>query len=189
MRIKVLFSAAILSVILLGCSTTGMVYNENMNDGKKMLKGNHPQEALEHFTLATQMSPDADAYSYAAIAAFKVGDLDRAAQYLKEAEKRGGRSFAYLRIAGYKALIALKPGTAKAGLDTLRDYIEVYRHSDYLMSIEDVEYMWRSGKIDFPVLEKLIDEQITTYYNDIEDYDNNRSGWYGMKNRSRIRGY
>lgn len=189
MRIKVFFSAALLSVILLGCSTTGMVYNENMNEGKKMLKGNHPQEALEHFTLATQMSPDADAYAYAAIAAFKIGDLDHAAQYLKEAERLDGRGFAYLKIAGYKALIALKPGTTKAGLDTLHTYIEVYRHADYLTNIEDVEYMWRSGKIDFPVLEKLIDEQITTYYNDIDDYYHNRNGWYGNKNRSRIRGY
>ena len=181
MKIKVLFSVALLSVILLGCSTTGMVYNVNMDQGKRMLKGNHFQEALEHFTLAAQTSPDADAYSYAAIAAFKTGDLDHAAQYLKEAEKLDGRSFAYLRIVGYKALIALRPGTTKAGLDALHNYIEAYRHSDPLMNIEDVEDMWRSGKIDFPVLEKLIDEQITTYDNDIDDYLNNRDGWYYLK--------
>jgi tetratricopeptide (TPR) repeat protein len=189
MNIKVLFSVALLSVILLGCSTTGMLYNVNMYEGKKMLKRNHSQEALEHFTLATQISPDADAYSYAAIAAFKIGYLDLAAQYLKEAEKSSGRSFAYLRIVGYKALIALKPGTTKAGLDALYDYIEVYRHSDPLINIEDVEDMWHSGKIDFPVLEKLIAEQITTYDNDIEDFLNNRGGWYEQKYRSRMLGY
>ena len=186
MKIKVLFSAALLSVILLGCSTTSTVYFVNMDQGKRMLKENHFQEALEHFTLAVETSPDADAYSYAAIAAFKIGDLDHATQDLREAEKRDGRSFANLRIVGYKALIALKPGTTKAGLDALHDYIEVYRYSEPLMNIKDVENMWRSEKIDFPVLEKLMDEQITTYDNEIEDYLKNRSGWYEEKYESFI---
>ena len=188
MKIRALFSAALLSVVLLGCSTTGTVYNENMEQGKRMLKKNQFQEALDHFKLAVQISPDVDAYSYAAIAAFKIGDLDHATQHLKEAEKRDGRSSAYLRIAGYEALIALKPGTTKAGLDALRNYIEVYRHSDPLMNIEDVEDMWRSGKIDFPILEKLMNEQITTYDNDVEDYLKNRGGWYGEKYRPLVPG-
>ena len=181
MKIRALFSAALLSVILLGCSTTGTVYSANMEQGKRMLKRNQFQEALNHFNLAVQIRPDVDAYSYAAIAAFKIGDLDHATQYLKEAEKRDGRSSAYVRIAGYEALIALKPGTTKAGLDALHNYIEAYRYSDPLMNVEDVEDMWRSGKIDFPVLEKLINEQITTYDNDVEDYLKNRGGWYGEK--------
>ena len=49
------------------------------------------------------------------------------------------------------------------------------------MSIGRVERMQRTGRVDLPVLEKLLDEQITTYENDLEQFWGEGTGWYGQR--------
>ncbi|HEX2965406.1 MAG TPA: hypothetical protein VHO84_06455 [Syntrophorhabdaceae bacterium] len=168
-------------LFLYGCGTAGMMYNNDIFAGKRKLQLKEYQDALAFFVHAAQVSPDSVAYAYAATAAFKLGDYQNAGQYLDQAQKLNGRSIAHLRIAGYRALILLKPETTPDGLEALRNYIDVYERSEPLMSINQVRSMWKSAQVDYPFLERLMDEQISIYEDDVDDYLRGLPGWYQQK--------
>ena len=176
---KILKMAGLLLLIafLSCCSTVGALYIEDIYNGKQMLRTRQYDKALDYFIHATRLHPDAAAYAYAATAAFKLKDFQNAALYLNEAERLNGRGSVYLRIKGYKALIALRNGTTREGLNALSDYIDVYQSSEPRISIEDIKKMWRSQDIDYPALERIIEEQITAYETDIEDFEKGGTDW------------
>jgi hypothetical protein len=83
----------------------------------------------------------------------------------------------------YKSLILLTQGRQKEGLEALQDYLSAYGGSYPLNTIRDVQAMWSSGRINLPVLELTLDEQITTYEHDIDEFYRTATGWHGQRYR------
>ncbi len=172
------------SVLLAGCSPSFTTYADNMFQGKRLLRVGEYAQARDDFVRASQAQPDAYSYAFAATASYKMNDLASAEQYIERAEKLDGRTYADLRIWGYKALILLAEGRQQEGLNALGDYIKVYDGLYPLTTIRDVQAMWRTGRINLVLLELIMDEQIRTYENDIETFLDTGTGWYGQRNRS-----
>jgi tetratricopeptide (TPR) repeat protein len=166
---------------LVGCSASFTAYTDNMFKGKELLQRGNYAGARDDFVKAAQAQPDGWSYAYAATASYKLNDLKSAEHYINQAASLDGRSFAYLRIAGYKALILLAEGRQQEGLDALGNYLTVYGNYYPLQTIEKVRDMRNSGKVHMPILELLLDEQIVTYENDIWDFYNTGTGWYGQR--------
>jgi hypothetical protein len=121
-----------------------------------------------------------DALMYLAIIDYKTNNVDNAERLIREAELMGGFHYHYLRVLGYKALILLKINRNQ-GLEALDRYVVFYSRLDPLMSIQDVKEMVKSGDINMGWLEKLIEEQVAWYENDIEQYWSTGTGWYAAK--------
>ena len=66
-------------------------------------------------------------------------------------------------------------------MDALNKYLEYYRHVYPLTNIEDVEAMAKSGDIKLPALERLLDEQITTYERDVTQAVTMGTGFYSRR--------
>lgn len=171
----------VLSAALFQCSSAGYMYRSYMFEGKHLLGDGDYKEAEQDFVKATQVAPDARSYAFAATASYKLKDYPEAERFIQEAEKRGSRSYAYLRIVGYRALILLAEGKQQEGLDALHVYLEAYARVYPLSTIDDVERMWRRGKVDLPRLEALLDHQITTYEDELEQYWTAGTGYYGNR--------
>jgi len=180
-RILCVGTILVLSVALFQCSTASSTYRSYMFEGKNFLGEGDYKEAEQDFVKASQVAPDAGSYAFAATASYKFKDYPAAERFIQEAERRGNRSYAYLRIAGYRALILLAEGKQKEGLDALHEYLAAYAMVYPLPSIADVERMWRRGPVDLPRLEALLDQQITTYENDLEQYWTEGTGSYGNR--------
>lgn len=170
-----------IGLVLSGCSATFSAYRDNMFNGINMLQRGRYAEARADFVKASQAQPDAYSYAFAATAAYKMNDVKGAEEYLQQAERLDGRSFAALRMAGYRALVLLGEGRRKEGLDALGTYLDLYRNVYPLRTIRDVQDMWRSGTVNLPLLELLIDEQVRTYEEEIWQYYSTGTGWYGNR--------
>ncbi len=170
----------LLSFCLFQCAGWN-AYQQSIFDGRMALNQGEYDRARQDFLKAAQANPDARSYAYAATASYKMHDLPEAMRLIKEAEKLDGKTYMILRIRGYKALILLAEGRQKEGLDALRDYLAVYENAYPLPTSRDVERMARSGRVDLPSLEKLLDEQITTYESDLEQYWGTQTGWLGQR--------
>jgi tetratricopeptide (TPR) repeat protein len=155
-----------------------MAYQRDMFDGINLLRQGEYEQARTYFVQAAEEQRDARSLAFIATANYKLNDLTEAEHYLTEAEGFGRYGFSLLRIAGYKALVLLKENKKTEGMEALRDYIGYYRHVYPMPSIEEVERMWKTDKIDMTVLETLIDVQVTTYEKDIDQYLTTRTGWY-----------
>ena len=167
------------SVFFLGaCSAAYIAYQQDMFDGMNLLRQKEYEEARVFFIKAMEEQRDAKSLAFAATASYKLNDLTSADRYLTEAEKLGKYGFSLLRISGYKALVLLGENRKAEGMEALKDYIGYYGHVYPMPSIETVERMWKKDKVDMPVLENLIDEQVTTYEQDIDQYLTTRTGWY-----------
>src|SRR5208283_1959580 len=115
------------AVALLGCGTAYHTYRSDMDAGKKLLDTGEYGQARQDFIGAAKAQPaDAASYALAATASYKLNDIQAASQSIMEAAKRDKHSEAYIRILGYKALILLKQGREKEGLDALHAYIVAY---------------------------------------------------------------
>lgn len=184
MRTKTWFIGLIaITLALSSCSPSFNTYSDSMFQGKRMLDVGDYAGARNDFVRAAQAQPDAYSYAYAATASYKMNDFKGAEQFIRDAERLDGRTFAYLRILGYKALIFLGEGRQKEGFDALRDYIATYGNLYPLTTLREVEAMWKTGRVDLPLLERLLDEQINTYENDLWDFYNTGTGWYGQRYR------
>lgn len=168
------------SVVLFQCASTDP-YRATMFEGRHDLNMGEYGKARQDFMKAVQINADARSYAYAATASYKMGDLAAAQRYIEEAARLDGRTYSYLRIVGYRALVLLAQGRQKEGLDALHEYLLAYSNTFPLMTISDVERMWRSGKVDLPRLEKLLDEQITTYENDLEQFWESATGFIAQR--------
>jgi hypothetical protein len=170
----VLFAAA-------ACSTTYVVYKDDLYEGRNLLNQEEYGKARDLFVKASTEEKRAAPFALAATASYKMNDLPAAERFIGEAEKAEGRSFIYLRIAGYKALVFFKEGRKSDGLEALRKYTEYYSHVYPLMTIEQVRDMAKTGDVKLPVLERLVDEQVTTYEKDVAQAVTTGTGFYSRR--------
>jgi hypothetical protein len=180
-RILCVAWVAICLALTASCTTPYTLYRQDIFAGKQALRQGEFGEARSYFLKAATEQKRATAFAYAATASYKLGDLASAEGYISEAERAEGGTYSYIRIAGYKALILLKEGKKEEGLAALKTYIDDYRLVYPLMTIDNVENMWKKGKIDQALLEKLLDEQITNFENEIEQAATTGTGYYSTR--------
>jgi uncharacterized protein HemY len=167
---------------LLGCSTAYQTYRADMSTGKTMLDAGEYGQARETFIGAAKAQPsEAASYAMAATASYKLNDLQAASESITEAAKRDNHSDAYIRILGYKALILLRQGREKEGLDALHAYIVAYEREYGPQNVREVRAMWRSTHIDLPALERFLDAEIAVFESDMQQYRNSGTGWFAQK--------
>lgn len=174
-----LLAALIMPVHGYGASSY-RAYCKDIRHGKEALKSGDYSAARRSFEEAFNNGKSLDALMYIAIIDYKTNNLDSAERLIREAEVMGGFNYHYLRVLGYKALILLKKNRDQ-GLEALDRYVVFYSRIDPLMSINDVKAMVKTGDIDMPRLDKLIEEQATWYENDVEQYWSTGTGWYADK--------
>ena len=171
----------VLFSLLFSCSSQWAFYQENLFDGKRLYDQGRYGDARERFQQAARSGRDPAASAWAATASYKIDDLSAAEQYIGEAEKLDSRTYFYLRISGYKALILLKQNKRQEGLEALRGYVSLYDRLFPLMSVQDVRKMAETGDIALPLLERLIDEEITIYEDEVEQFHRSATGFLGNK--------
>jgi len=161
-------AAGLLSAILLlaSCSSYN-VYRYHLWEGKNFLIEERYPEARDALAKAAGEQNRAAPRAYAATVSYKLGDIAAARRYLEEAENAPGKDYVDLRITAYKALILFRENKQQEGMAALRDYLNFYRHLYPLVTIEDVRDMWKSGRVDLPKLEQLLDQQLATYDRDM----------------------
>jgi tetratricopeptide (TPR) repeat protein len=169
-----------LNLLCTACSTTYYAYSQGMFYGTEALKRGDYTGAKRNFEEAYQKDKTPDALMYLAIIDYKTNNLDSAERLIREAETMGSGNYHYLRVLGYKALILLKRYRDQ-GIEALDRYVAFYALCDPLMSINDVREMVRSGNIDMPRLESLIEEQASWFENDVELYWNSGVGYYDSR--------
>jgi hypothetical protein len=179
-KFKSYHNIAILFLILfcvLSCSATYSQYSSGIFYGKAALTLGEYKDAKQYFEEASKHIRDSQSLSYLAIVDYKMNDLDNAEKLIREAEKIECKaSLDHLRILGYKALIILKRNNNE-GLIALKEYMEAYKYCYPLPSLYYIEKMSNKKEIQFDKLEKLIEEQISTYDNNIEQYHSTRTGY------------
>jgi hypothetical protein len=107
-----------------------------------------------------------------------MGDLASAERYAMEAERLDAGHFSYVRVLGYKGLILLREGKENQGLEALTQYVQVLRSISSPTGARQIEVMIKRQPIDLPGLEKLIDEQVSQYESDIQQYLGTGTGFY-----------
>jgi len=163
------------------CTTTYMQYRDDLFEGRQLLNQEKYVEARNIFVKASTEERRAAPFAYAATASYKMNDLAAAERYIGDAENATGRNYWYLRILGYKALTFLKEGKTDEGMAALKRYIDYYRLMYPLTNIEQVEDMWKSGRIDLKRLEALLDEQITNYEQEVAQAVTTGTGYYSTR--------
>jgi len=187
MRKTVYTGFTIISLLLFAgaCSTPTpyQIYSYDMLFGKDTLKNKEYTDARRYFQEASVAYKDSAPLIYLAAVEYKMNNIESAFIFLQEAEKAGIDRMLYLRTLGYKALILFRINREK-GTAALRDYVNYYRHQYPLMSIEDVREMLQTGQIDNKRLDELIDEQVSTYEQEIDQFLSDGTGFYnGRGNR------
>ena len=181
-----LFLPAMLVMVLTLFACASMkqydAYRADMWSGKKLLGDGDYKSALERFQKATKAMPgEPEAHAFAATASFKLNDAEAASGYIQEAIKLNKPNDSYIRILGYKALILLKQGRQKEGLDALGDYIQAYQKEYAPQNVREVRTMWRTKSIDLSALQQLIDDEIFVYESDMEQFRKSGTGWFAAK--------
>ncbi len=154
-------------------------YSSGIFNGKAALRRGQYEEAKRYFNEASVQIKDRESLAYLGTAEYKLGNLDSAEKIFREAEKMDGKYYSHyhLRIFGYKALTLLKKNDGE-GCAVLKEYIDLYACVYPLPTLYDVEQMWAKKAIQFNQLEKLIEEQVLTYENDVDQYLSARIGFY-----------
>ena len=155
------------AILLLASCSSYNVYRYHLWEGKNLLIEERYPESREALAKAAGEQNRAAPRAYATTVNYKLGDIAAARRYLEEAENAPGKDYVDLRITAYKALILFRENRPQEGMAALGDYLNFYRHLYPLVTIEDVDTMWRSGRIDLPKLEQLLDQQLTTYDRDM----------------------
>jgi len=184
MRKLLLPGMLVIVLAISGCASIKQydTYRKDMWNGKKLLGDGEYKPALEGFLSAAKAMPtQPEPYAFAATASFKMNDVDAASGYIQEAVKLNRPNDAYIRILGYKALILLKQGKQKEGMDALGDYIQAYQKEYAPQNVREVRSMWRTKNIDLSALQQLIDEEIWVYESDIEQFRRSGTGWFAAK--------
>jgi len=148
--------------------------------GEKALRSGYYDEAKQNFEEAYEKNKTPEALMYLAMVDYKTNNLDSAESLVREAELMGSVNYHYLRVLGYKALILLKKNSDE-GLEALDQYVGFYASCDPLMSIQEVRRMAQNSNIDMPLLEKLIEEQVSWFENDVELYWSSGVGYYDAR--------
>ncbi|OPY75355.1 MAG: hypothetical protein A4E64_01935 [Syntrophorhabdus sp. PtaU1.Bin058] len=187
MRKTIYTGFTLISLLLFAgaCSTPTryQIYSYDMLFGKDTLRNKEYVDAKRYFQEASGLSIDSAPLIYLAAVEYKMNNIEGALTYLQEAEKTGIDRTLYLRTLGYKALILFRIDREK-GVAALHDYVNYYRRQYPLMSIEDIREMLQTGQIDNKRLDELIDEQVSTYEQEIDQFLSDGTGFYnGRGNR------
>ncbi len=177
----------IIVLLSLSCasSTSWNIYAGNMFHGKRLLREQEYAAARIDFVKAAEAQKWPSAYAFAATASYKMGDLAGAERYVMEAERLDGTDYSYVRTLGYKALILLKEGKEKEGLEALQQYAQVLRSTSAPKGARQIEIWIRQQPMDLPALEKMIDEQVYQYESDIEQWQETGTGFYNRSGNFR----
>ena len=151
-----------------------------MFEGKQALEREDYAEARQDFAAVARTQPTAGAYAFAATASYKMNDLPDAERFINEASRLDGRSTAGMRILGYKALILLREGRRTEGIDALNAYLS---YSTYypMRNYRAVADMARTGRVDLPRLERLIDSEVRRYESDMAEYYGEGTGYFAER--------
>lgn len=181
MRKTIYIGITIICLILfLGACVTPTPYQIYLYDmimGKDLLKDKQYTDAKRYFQDASALYRDSTALTYLAVVEYKMDNIESALTCLQEAEKASTDKMFYLRTLGYKTLILFKIDKEK-GTVALRDYVNYYQYQYPLISIKDVREMLQAGQVDNKRLEELIDEQVSTYEQEIDQYLKDGTGFY-----------
>ena len=173
---------------LTSCSTTYTIYGQDMFQGKNFLAEEEYEQARGDFLKAYQTLKNPDALVFAATASYKLNDLPAAEGYISDAEQSIKETSLYcLRMLGYKALILLKDLKRQEGMEALKVYLDNYRHLYPLTTINEVEKMMKQEKINMTLLEKLIDEQVKVYEDEVTQYLETNTGFLARFSGGRVR--
>lgn len=167
---------------LCSCTTTYSIYSNNLFAGKQLLKEEEYAEASRHFQNAILQMRDSVSLTFMAVAEYKMGNLENAEKWIREAEREKPDIQYIVRTFGYRAIIYMKRNKA-AGMEALKDYVYRYQHFYPLETIKVLQRMVRTGNIDEKMMEKIIDEQISWYETEMEEYLTNNVGFIADKNR------
>jgi len=185
MRKTIYTGITIISLLLFAgaCSTLTryQIYSYDVMHGKDFLKDKKYTDARKYFQDASALYRDSTALTYLAVVEYKMENIESALKYIQETEKAGTDKMFYLRTLGYKALILFRIDKEK-GMAALRDYVDYYQHQYPVISIKDVREMLQTGQIDNKKLEELIDEQVSTYEQEIDQYLSDGTGYYDSRN-------
>lgn len=173
-----LVTGAMLLILSCESPTSYTMYRNNLVRGRELMKRGEFEEARTFFVRASEIERLPESLAYAASASYKIGDLPAAEHYIREADRQGGKGFSELRIDGYKALILLKGGNQSDGLKALHDYVKFYSYLRPLTNIWEVEAMVTKQRVDIARLEAMLDEQITRYEDEVEQFQRSRTGYY-----------
>ncbi len=165
-------------VTLFACSSSFNSYRNNMADGMRTLGAGEYRKAQESFLRANEAQADARSYAFAATASYKLNDLPVALRLIEDSERLDGRSRAHLRILGYKALILLSQGKQEQGRRVLDEYVLVYQNVFPLNTVHQVKQMSDVKNLNLPLLELLLDEQISNYEKDVAQLLLTDTGFY-----------
>ena len=182
MRRLFLAGLVVFSAALFSCSTAYQTYSSDVWGGKKLLGAGEYEQARGDFIKATKAQPsETEAYALAATASYKMKDLEAASRFIQEAAGHDGRSDSYLRILGYKALILLKEGRQREGLETLHGYIAAYQKEYGPENTREVQLLLRDEHLDLSSLERLLDQEIGVYESDMTQFRRSGTGWFAQR--------
>jgi len=183
MRKAVHAGIGIVLVACLFCScTTYSIYSRQLVAGKDLLSERRYDEAQSRLTDAARYNIDGAALTYLAVVAYRQNELGKALGYVTSAEKSPPDMLSSLRMYGYKALILIglrDPAAIKA----LKEYTDRYDAYYPLESVNDVKEMWRTGAVDRPRLEVIMEEQLQLHEQDMELYIYSKVGFYSRDYR------
>jgi hypothetical protein len=177
-RLACIGTVMALIIIFFACSTTYLASSKEIFDGKRFLRNGQYDLARKEFLKAAETYKAAEAYAWVAVASYKLRDLPTAEQYIMLADSVPQKGWNDLRIAGYKALILLAEGKRSDGLAALQTYTDMYRYMYPVKSITEVEEMWKSGNVDLPRVEKVIDDQVDRREEEIKQFQETGTGYY-----------
>lgn len=173
--ITVLFFAFAIS----SCSTLQNDYQYNFFMGRNAVYDGEYAAAERFFSRAAMGKADDELLAFQAVVSYKKNDIAGAARLVEEARRKLSWSDRYyLRVLGYQALVLLKQQRNEEGLRALREYLSYYAYHYPLTTIVDVQAMADRGKVDLPLLEGLIEEQVSWYERELEQYEKFNSGYY-----------
>ncbi len=174
-----------IALLSFSCSTPWSVYSDDMFHGKRLLQEDEYAEARADFVRAAEAQKWPAAYAFAATASYKMGDLPAAERYIAEAERLDGRDYSYLRVLGYKSLIFLKEGKEGEGRQVLERYANLLRSASSPKGATSIRVWMKQQNTDLPALEKMIDQQVSQYESDIEQYQSTGTGFYNRQGNYR----
>jgi tetratricopeptide (TPR) repeat protein len=174
-----------LALLSFSCTTRWSVYSDDMFHGKRLLQEEEYAAARQDFVRAAEAQKWPAAYAFAATASYKMGDLTGSERYIAEAERLNGNDYSYLRVLGYKSLILLKEGKENEGREALQQYARLLRSTSSPKGATQIDSWMKQQSGDLPRLEKMIDEQVSRYESDIEQYQSTGTGFYNRQGNYR----
>jgi len=177
----VVASTILIAFLLVSCGGVGPggsgfgIYRDGLFKGEQYLQNGQNQLAVGEFLRANGGDPTQPMpMALAGQAAYNMGDLTKASQYLAQSLAIRSDSNAYLIVKAYQALIALKQGRQQEGIAALGDYLRAYRVSYPEYTYSDVERMYtlavETGDINVAELEPVITDQVTRYEKELFEF-------------------